>query len=473
MLAASSFDAPAIALLVAGAGTGLVFAVVFAVRFAASFPALPEAGPETSELGGEPPAVANLLVNRCHPTRAAAAATVVDLAARRHLELFEAGPGHFVVRIAGAPGTDLTGYERQVLDLVEEKATGGSAPLEAIQLETDRAEGWHRRFAERVVDDARSRGLLRGRWSRNDWRLFGVLAAAALALVAGGLYAARVEDLHPGSGSEPFHRADWFLVALFAWAVLLAGIRALRAVRYSPAGIAAASRWLGVKRFLRHDASFADATPAAVAVWNRLLAYGTALGVAHGAAAALPLAAEDAHTAWSRQTGDWHQLHVEYPSHFGYGESPRSVALGGLGRTLVWGALAFAVLPAIADGLWNLGRDAINGSHVANGAVIAFVAVFFAGIGVVGGYLLVQLADGLIRLWRGFADLNHSTTVEGLVVKSTNNGSWFAVDPGHVEHVKALHPGLAPLPPTGTTVRVTLTPHLHHVDGIEVLATRP
>jgi hypothetical protein len=473
VLAASSFDTTSVALLVAGAAAGLAFAVVFAMRFATSFPALPPAGPETSELGEEPPAVANLLVNRCHPTRAASAATVIDLAARGQVELFEAGPGNFVIRLHTDAAAGLTSYERQVLELLDEKAVGGSAPVQAIQLDADRADAWHRQFSKHVVDDARSRGLLRGRWSRADWRLFAGLSAVALALVATGLFAARVEDVHRTSRSEPFHRVDWFWVALIAWVVILAGIRALRAVRYSPAGLAAASRWLGVKRFLQHDATFADATPAGVAVWDRLLAYGTAVGIAHGAADAIPLGAEDAHTAWSRQGGDWHQLHVEYPRHFGYGERPASVALGGLARSVFWGALAFVVVPVTARGVWSIGSDALRGSDTASAALITLVGVFLVAFGVIGGYLLVRLADGLIRLWRGLADLGSTTTVEGLVVKSAHDGSWFAVDPGHVDHVAALHAADATLPRTGTTVRVTLTPHLHHVDRVDVLGPVP
>jgi hypothetical protein len=473
MLAASSFDATAVALLLAGSVVLLVFAVVFAMRFATSFPALPAPGPETSDLGEEPPAVANLLVRRCHPTRAAAAATVVDLAARGLLDLFEAGPEHFVVQLRTAPHSGLTPYEHQVLELVAEKAVGGSAPLEAIQLDADGADAWHRRFAEHVVDDARSRGLLRGRWSAADWRIFAGLAGLGFALVASGLFAARVEDVHPASGGQPFHRADWFWVALGAWAVILVGIRALRAVRYSPAGLAAASRWLGVRDFLRHDSSFADAPPAAVAIWDRLLAYGTALGAAHGVATGIPLGADDPHTAWSRQGGDWHQVHVEYPHHFGYGQSPRSVALGGLARTLFWGALTFAVLPAIAHGVWTLGSDATRNSQLGDRTMLTLVGVFSVAFTILGGFLLLRLGDGLVRLWRGLADLGSTTTLEGLVVKSTSSGSWFAVDPGGVEDVKALHPAELSLPRSGATVRVTLTPHLHHVDRIEVLPPSP
>ena len=93
----------------------------------------------------------------------------------------------------------------------------------------------------------------------------------------------------------------------------------------------------------------------------------------------------------------------------------------------------------------------------------------FGGVGV---YLLVRLADGLIRTYRGLLDLRARTTVEGDVVKhhSTEHARWFAVDPGEVDEVKACHPGDdGKLPARGATVRMVLTPHLHHVVSVDVL----
>ena len=55
-----------------------------------------------------------------------------------------------------------------------------------------------------------------------------------------------------------------------------------------------------MKRFLQHDPQFGDTPPAGVAIWDRLLAYGAGLGVAHGAVAAIPLEEEDPEVAWSR-----------------------------------------------------------------------------------------------------------------------------------------------------------------------------
>ena len=139
--------------------------------------------------------LANLLVNRCSVTSAAAAATLLDLAARRWLLLFEAGPGQYVVRIQPPRDEPLTEYEHQVLALVRKNATGGSAPLEAIELEQSEAERWRSDFADKVMDDAKERGLVRRRWNAHDGVVLGAVTAVALALIAAGLYfaARRVE----------------------------------------------------------------------------------------------------------------------------------------------------------------------------------------------------------------------------------------------------------------------------------------
>ena len=454
-------------------GFAVAFAVYFVVRWAASFPDLPAPGPQTAELGPEAPAVANLLVNRCHVTSAAAAATLVDLAARRHLELLELDATHFVVRIRQGPDERLTDYEDQVMSLVRQKATGGSAPLEAIELDESDAAPWRRRFARHVVDDARARGLLRGRWTRTDWVVFGVLTAAVLLAIAGGLFLANVEEKSTKGDSKSFDRDSWFIVAAIAWFVVMAALRRLRSIRYSAAGVAAAARWLGVKRYLVRDAAFGDTPPAGVAIWDRLLAYGAAIGAAHGAVAAIPLEEEDPDVAWSRVGGNWHQVHVEYPTRFGYGERPTEVLLNGALRVVLWGVCALVVLPIAVNLVWDLASDGFE--TASDGATFGFVAGFVLVFLAVAVFLLVHLADAAIRTYRGLADLRRTVTVDGQVVKhhSTEGVRWFAVDPGHVDEVKACRPGEdGSYPPRGATVRMVLTPHLHHVVSVDVIEAR-
>jgi hypothetical protein len=152
------------------------------------------------------------------------------------------------------------------------------------------------------------------------------------------------------------------------------------------------------------------------------------------------------------------------------------VLLGGLARAIFWGALAFAVLPVVVDALWRVGSDAVNTSSASDATVAILVGVFFVVFGVIGVYLLVQFADGLVRLWFGAGDLGHPQSVEGEVVKVLESGSWFAVDPGHVDHVRAWHANEGSMPVRQSIVRVSVSRHLGYVTAVDVLqgpATAP
>jgi hypothetical protein len=104
-----------LALVAAIAALGLWF-LLFACRWTRTFPRMPDAGPETSELRDEPPAIVNLLVNRWKVTQSAISATLIDLAARRVLGIDLVAGDEYVVRIRdGDHATEkLTDYERQV-----------------------------------------------------------------------------------------------------------------------------------------------------------------------------------------------------------------------------------------------------------------------------------------------------------------------------------------------------------------------
>jgi len=71
----TGFHGLPVAVLAVGVLVIIVWAVMFAVRYLATFPKLPAAGAESSELGPETPAIANLLVNRWKLTHNAMAAT--------------------------------------------------------------------------------------------------------------------------------------------------------------------------------------------------------------------------------------------------------------------------------------------------------------------------------------------------------------------------------------------------------------
>ncbi len=148
--------------------------------------------------GPEPPAVVNLLTTDWRLTHAAIPATLVDLAARRHLELDRTGDRTFVrLRRRRGPSPpagerpgdgDLTFYEQMVLDHLGGLARAtddGRIPAEALTTGPEtQAKGWWALFRSRVVDDARTRGLSQPRWSKRAKATL-VLAAAPVALAVG------------------------------------------------------------------------------------------------------------------------------------------------------------------------------------------------------------------------------------------------------------------------------------------------
>ena len=472
----TGFHGLPVAVLAVGVLVIIIWAVMFAIRYLATFPKLPAAGAETSELGPETPAIANLLVNRWKLTHNAMAATMLDLAARKMLEIDQLGSDHFVVRLKRAPGPadSLTDYEQQVLDHVRSRATGGSAPAEALDLgETGEAEQWWKRFDKAVVSQARSLGLARSRWSPNDWLVLGGILLAGLGLI--GLAAALahvIGSTASASSSQRSSRWDSLLAAGFVWVVVMGWMGSLRAIRDTPSGKAACARWLGVRNYMRSAHAFENAPAAAVILWDRLLAYGAALGVAHDAVHDLPFIAEAPGTAWSRSTGVWRQIRIEYPHRFGYGSKPLTVFLQGLVRAIWWGGLAFVILPIVTKIAFSITKDGLPSTQTKN--EIYFYAAIFAAVSIVGAYLVVRFLDGAIRLGIAARDLGKSTTYEGTVIKFHEGRA--AVDDGKADEIRAWMPvaagngtGLS----RGMTVRATVTPHLHYVSNCTILSGAP
>lgn len=466
----SNFDALSFAILVVAAIALGIWLLLFAWRWWASHPRMPDAGPETTELGAEPPAIANFLVNRWEVSRSALGATFLDLCARRAFSLQQLDEEHFVVHMGDASRvTDLAPYEKQVLELVHSRASGGSCPVEALQLDEDNAESWWKRFSGAIAGDARDRGLARGRWSRFDWIVISggfliVVELFALSLGQAGIGAHRAAS---GSDSN-ITRSDWLLYAGGLWLAGSTGFSRLKSVRDTPAGQVACAHWLGVRDYFRHSHAFDHAPAAAIVLWDRNLSYGAALGVAHEAVRALPFDAESPNSAWSRYGGDWHEVHIRYPTRFGACQKPVKVLFEGLVRAVFWGALAFVALPLvlrpILDVLDTLQSDGTitNRTQLEIGGTIVLI---LSGIGI---YLTARFLGGAIRVWRAIADLRHEDSVEGEVVKV--HGGRVAVFDGKDEDIVAW------LPPTpgqqfarGMRVRMRITPHLHWVNHIETL----
>jgi hypothetical protein len=371
-----------------------LFAAGYGGALLATRPARPRAEPATPELGEEPPAVVNLLANRWRPDEDAAESTLLGLAARRIIELRQPGndPMQTTIHLReGAEAGELLPYERRVLDRVRGLAVNGVIPVTALTFRNEHnAKQWTRRLHGEVTADARSRGLSRRRFSRETISaLVAVAAVSATGLfLAAGHYALSDDDPDTDLGG-----AVWVGVVAFAVLAGIAGSR--RGERDTPAGRAAAARWLGVRDWLRGHEEFADLPPAAVMVWDRYLPYGAALGVTHTASAVLDLGMGDRRLVWSSYGGHWRRVRVRYPRLWSrYGRTVPSLLLPALLSVLVGALLVrYRELPAELD--------------LAGADLVSRLALLV-------GVLL--LARGGYRAVRALVDLATTRTITGEVL---------------------------------------------------------
>lgn len=467
------FSGVSLVLLVGAIIAGAIWLFMLAVLWLASRPRFPDADPATSDLGPEPPAIANMLVNRWAVTRVAMAATLVDLAGRRVLGIEDYAGGRHVVRIrANQPANErFTAYEQQVLDLVKSRATGNSAPVEALDLgQAQEAQNWWRRFEREVKKDAQTRGLARGRWTARDRTVLGGGLAVVLALLALSFMIAKVGD-EPGEdqGLDPW---TWLAFAGIAWVIASSWFAKNGALRETPAGRLACARWLGVREYLRGTATFGEVPPGSVAIWERYLAYATGFGLAHGTARALPFATDDPSTAWSRYGGEWRQIRISYPTRWGFGQPPFQVFLYGLGITAFWGVIGFLILPAFARAAWDIGTDLIRDEDLGDRAELILGLSIGGAVVLIGGQVVYRLIDGLGKLLLGAMDLGRTVTVTGEVA-NIHEGRVALAD-GIAERTRAWMPtATGPQVRRGQIVRVTMSPRLCHVTKIESLEPAP
>jgi hypothetical protein len=314
--------------------TGAVWLVAAGILYLSRRPAQPSVGERTLELGPEPPAVANFLVNDWRLTDEALPATVIDLAARDVVDIEQRGPGVFYVRLRDRHDESLTAYEKRVLDHLRERAHEHVVPAEALTTGPEEAaKRWRRRFANEVVADAQARGLSRDAF---DGRAFTLLLAAA---VVPGTAVWALSDFQAG------------FVTWAAAGAILEWIRRRHPQRETPEGLVAASRWLGFRAELAENEEFHRHSPLTVELWSRLLAFGSALGVATGASAPLPMGAESDTEAWSAHGGSWRPVRVAYPRLWppAWGLDPLVGIVAGIGAA---GAGALALYwfgPPLAD----------------------------------------------------------------------------------------------------------------------------
>lgn len=467
---------PVLWLLAAAAAVawvGLLGVVAFATRSREVDP-----GPATLDPGGpEPPAVVTLITNDWRLGHEAVPATLLDLAARRLVALDQVGESTLVrVRPEGRPTDEekaLQPYERMVLEHVEHHAVDGVVPAEALTTgPEEEARGWWRRFRRSVERDARDRGLSRKRFSPTTRTVLHVAAVVVALFVA--VAATSLPDDPDDSDDDPIGAAVAFGAVTAVG--LMAVVEVVNGQRETPAGREAASRWLGLRTMLAEDPLFAEYPPAGVAIWDRLLAYGAGMGVAHGAVRALPLGAERDDEAWSSVGGHWRVVRVRYPRFLppGYGRHPALVAALGLFQ-LTLAVLALPAARAAGDALLDAAREFSVDQTVPVGARLG-VAI---GLGVVVGLAVALGLRGASMTVAGIGDLARGRRrVEGRALRVRRRGTddnprWYvAVDDGTANRIRAwlTPPGGAV---QGSIVAAQVTRWLAHVRDLEVVAVAP
>ena len=281
--------------------------------------------PATPDLpDNTPPAVVGLLVNDCRVDPDAAVATLLDLAARRHLELYQPAndPAQTLVRVRDAAPEGLTPYERRVLDRVVAAADGAGA-VSLRDLSGHYAEDgyrWAAEFDREVTADAKARKLLSE--APGGLAALMLVLGALLACGTGSVLPLLVVPIEYGQDDNPSAGATTvYIVAivLLTTVILVAAVLPLMMgwadrPHRTAAGKALTASWLGVDAWLRgHGSGFTELPPASVTVWDRYLSYGAALGVTPVASRAADLAVGARQVLWSDYSGAWREIRVRYP----------------------------------------------------------------------------------------------------------------------------------------------------------------
>ncbi|MFE6892107.1 DUF2207 family protein [Streptomyces sp. NPDC057694] len=391
-----------------GAGLFALWLVLFGLALLATRNGTVVPGPATQEFGPdpEPPAVVSFLGNNWRGVGSAAAATLLDLAARGLIELRQpaddpaAGTVH--VTEEGRAAQDLPSYERRVLERVISRTTEGGAPIGAIAFrEAKRAAAFNAELKKDIIAEAQVRGLSRSRFP--SW------LAAALMLLAcapGVLFALAALMGHHGVRAA-------LVVGVFPASALFWLLAKALGERATPLGLERAGHWAGLRAWLTAHEDFARLPPAAVTVWDRYLAYGTALGVTSLAGRLLGFDAGDRRRVWSSYGGTWRPVRIRYPRlRPGFGASTgRLLQLAAAAAVVAAALVAFGVL---RQPDWTIAADAHDGGTLRRPGLIL-------SAGWVVSLLLGVIVAGKFRRWTLF--LAFLATMPGNFASGTHG--WF------------------------------------------------
>lgn len=411
---------PLVTAAVAAVGFACWFALLGVLVLATRSPS-PRPGPpaDPNRMGVESPAIVDLLTGEWRLCEEAAAATVLDLAARRVVMIEEIGPELSLVRLGRREVTGLNVYERLVYEHLCRLAVDGVVATGALAEGTRQLGSWWKSFTSAVIEESRARGLSRKRWSAAHHSLLSGAALVPAALAAIATFVAVTDDRF------------WPSVVAFgvSYAVLSTVVQKLNGERGTDLGVEAAGRWLGLREHLAAG-SFAEQPAAAVTIWGRPLAYAAALGLAPRAVVSLPVATPaDDKRAWSDYGGMWHVVDVRYR---GPGPLGRVVwgrtSLSGIGAAFLVGLAAF-----VASFILILAGDLLLGIDVGDPVRTART---------------IALLVGAVPLLMALADLVSRSEVQGQVVRRrmyqrTSNSDnpkyryWIALDTGTSRQVRA------------------------------------
>lgn len=333
------------------------FALLGALAVATSSPRVRVLG-SAEGWRSESPAVVELITNHWRLGDAAAAATLLDLAARRWVGIEEIGPELALVRLRrSAPdGPGLAPHERMVLDHVTRMATADGVVATGALAEGVRPLGtWLATFRSAVIADARAAGLSRPRWNKRQLTALSVTAVPAALLIVAWLL-----TVLPSTGEDDSFGA-FAGGSVITFALFVGLVKKLDGERGTVAGATAAGCWLAVRNQLA-AARFDEVPAAGITVRGRALAYAAALGLADRAVAGLPVSTPpDDNTAWSDFGGRWHVVRVRYRGPWPWGRRLWGVRpWPAVGAAMLLGLAGFVVTfvgGVLTTGLMHLGPD--------------------------------------------------------------------------------------------------------------------
>jgi hypothetical protein len=472
----------------AAAVAAIVFALLagvalFAMLRSRKLTSIKAAG-ATMDLRPETPAVVDLLTGGFEVEDDAVPATVVHLAARRWFSIEDYGDDTIIrTRTVRPPNDDLQPYERRVLAHIEHHAIDSVVPTRVLTIGPDGvSDRWFKGFTKEVVAHAQQLGLCVDRWSWGHRIMAWVLVA--LAFVPAWIVA---ENSETNDNSAQWATAGNITLGLAFVVASSLGLLAwrttrLHAQRDTPAGVAAASHWMGVRDFYRNTGEFTEKSAASVAIWDHHLGYATAMGLAHEVQRQIPFETEHDRHAWSRATGQWRRVKVRYGTlRPAWGRNPVWMAVTGLFLCAVWSAVAYGAI-WVADFSW---RDDVVDYYTLTTTQEHWIA-FGATIAAV---LAVALAVWMaVRFLLGAIDAFRKRTVEGDLVRRRARGGGedstptyhLAIDPATATNpgpdsilAYRVRPQIYSQTTQGSRVELVVTPMLGYVKSVRTLVPAP